>query len=208
MADRSKQSASSSSSSGNSSNQQGWEKKLGDQLWNRMPKISSELFTLTYGSLVMQLVKDYEEPKYINAQLDKMGYNIGIRIIDDFLAKSGVNNCSNIKDTAEIISKVAFKMFLGITCDVTNWNTSNTSFSLVIQDNPLTDYVELPSQYEELQYCCILCGIIRGALESVQLQVTSNVIKDTLKGDDVTEIKVELIKRISSTLLDDNYKDA
>jgi hypothetical protein len=42
-----------------------------------------------------------------------MGFNIGVRLIDEFLAKSGVNNCSNFRETADVIAKVAFKMFLG-----------------------------------------------------------------------------------------------
>ena len=33
---------------------------------------SQELFTLTYGALVAQLVKDYESDEDVNKQLDKM----------------------------------------------------------------------------------------------------------------------------------------
>ena len=33
---------------------------------------SGELFTLTYGSLVAQLLKDYENDEEVNKQLDKM----------------------------------------------------------------------------------------------------------------------------------------
>eukprot|EP01031_Cornospumella_fuschlensis_P026230 gene26230-31687_t len=60
---------------------------------------NAELLTLTYGSLITQLIKDYEQPAAINEQLEKMGYNIGIRLVDEFLAKSNVNNCSNFRDT-------------------------------------------------------------------------------------------------------------
>eukprot|EP00128_Syssomonas_multiformis_P012947 Colp12_sorted_trinity150504_noHs@15029 len=69
-------------------------------------KINVELFTLTYGSLVAQLVKDYEETNEINNQLEKMGYNIGIRLVEDFLARSGSAKCQDMKDTADVISKV------------------------------------------------------------------------------------------------------
>nr|AAX61164.1 Trappc3-prov protein [Oreochromis mossambicus] len=37
-------------------------------------KMNSELFTLTYGALVTQLCKDYENDEEVNKQLDKMGY--------------------------------------------------------------------------------------------------------------------------------------
>ena len=33
---------------------------------------SGELFSLTYGALVAQLVRDYEKDEEINKQLDKM----------------------------------------------------------------------------------------------------------------------------------------
>jgi hypothetical protein len=31
-----------------------------------------ELFTLTYGAMVAQLLRDYEDPKEVNAQLEQM----------------------------------------------------------------------------------------------------------------------------------------
>ena len=42
----------------------------------------------------------------VNKQLDKMGYNIGLRLIEDFLAKSNTGRCANFRETAENISKV------------------------------------------------------------------------------------------------------
>ena len=36
-----------------------------------------------------------------------MGYNIGIRLIEDFLAKSSAPTCTNFREVAEMISKVA-----------------------------------------------------------------------------------------------------
>lgn len=34
-------------------------------------------------------------------------------------------------------------------------------------DNPLADFVELPDEYRELEYCNLLCGVVRGALDMV-----------------------------------------
>uniref|UniRef100_A0A673LMB3 Trafficking protein particle complex 3 n=1 Tax=Sinocyclocheilus rhinocerous TaxID=307959 RepID=A0A673LMB3_9TELE len=85
-------------------------------------KANSELFTLTYGALVTQLCKDYENDEEVNKQLDKMGYNIGVRLIEDFLARSSVGRCHDFRETADVIAKVAFKMYLGITPSVTNWS--------------------------------------------------------------------------------------
>jgi hypothetical protein len=37
----------------------------------------------------------------------------------------------------------------------------------ILEDNPLTDFVELPEQLSALKYSNLLCGVIRGALEMV-----------------------------------------
>lgn len=63
--------------------------------------------TLTYGTIVAQLCTDYDNDYVeVNKQLDKMGYNIGVRLIEDFLAKSGSGRCASFRETAETISKV------------------------------------------------------------------------------------------------------
>lgn len=63
-------------------------------------------------------------------------------------------------------------MFLNITPTVTNWSSDNKQFSLIFEENPLADFVELPDDgraQDELWYSNILCGILRGALEMVCL---------------------------------------
>lgn len=73
----------------------------------RIDKVNAELVTLTYGTMVVQLCKDYDyEYPEVNRQLDKMGYNIGMRLIEDFLAKSNSGMCRDFKETAESIAKV------------------------------------------------------------------------------------------------------
>ena len=75
----------------------------------RVDKVNAELVTLTYGTIVAQLCTDYDyDYAQVNQQLDKMGYNIGMRLIEDFLAKSNTGRCGNFRDTAEMISKVGF----------------------------------------------------------------------------------------------------
>ena len=73
----------------------------------RIDKVNAELVTLTYGTVVAQLCNDYDSNYVeVNKQLDKMGYNIGMRLIEDYFAKSGSQRCANFKETAEAISKV------------------------------------------------------------------------------------------------------
>lgn len=60
-------------------------------------------------------------------------------------------------------------MYLGITPSVTCNNSSRNEFSLILDKNPLVEFVEeLPAGRSSLCYCNLLCGIIRGALEMVK----------------------------------------
>lgn len=144
------------------------------------------------------------------------GYNIGVRLIEDFLARSNVGRCQDFRETADVIAKVsfcccrptqlafkpshltrnssllaivcrqrdfffrsllctsyrwtwqnAFKMYLGITPSVTNWSPAGDEFSLILENNPLVDFVELPDNHNTLVYSNLLCGVLRGALEMV-----------------------------------------
>lgn len=75
---------------------------------------------------MVQLIKDYEDYEEVNKQLDKMGYNIGTRLIEDFLARSNIQRCQDFKETAEVVSKVGFKSFLNITPTITHHNRAST----------------------------------------------------------------------------------
>ena len=74
-----------------------------------MDKINAELVILTYGTLIAQLARDFDgNYQEVNNQLDKMGYNIGVRLIEDYLAKSNATKrCATFRDTAEMIAKVS-----------------------------------------------------------------------------------------------------
>jgi len=192
--------------------------KQGDDLWKRTDKINAELFALTYGALVIQLIKDYEDYDEVNNQLEKMGYNIGTRLVEDFLARTGQTRCTDFREVGEVLARVAFKAFLNITPQIAHPPASSTAskeFALIFDENPLAEFVELPESAlgsssasattvadsagrppptGGLWYSNVLCGVIRGALEMIQFQVSAYFVSDTLRGAERTEMRVKLIR--------------
>ncbi|KAM7340626.1 hypothetical protein ACRRTK_001241 [Alexandromys fortis] len=66
---------------------------------------NKDLFVLTYGALVAQLCKDYEKDEDVNKYLDRMGYGIGTRLVEDFLARSCVRRCHSYSEIIDIIAQ-------------------------------------------------------------------------------------------------------
>ncbi|KAI0498974.1 hypothetical protein KFK09_019873 [Dendrobium nobile] len=144
--------------------------RSGDAVFANVERVNAELFTLTYGAIVRQLLTDLEEVEEVNKQLDQ------ILIIS--------------------MKQVGFKMFLGVTATVTNWDVEGTTCSLVFEDNPLVEFVELPDTCQGLYYCNILSGVVRGALEMVSMKTEVSWVRDMLHGDDAYELRVKLIKQV------------
>ena len=175
---------------------------------DQVEKINSEVLTLTYGSLMVRLIKDYEKPEEINDQLEKMGYNIGIRLIDDFLAKSCIDPPKTFEEAISIITNNALKFYLNVGAKYelvkTDSNMIDTNqqyeYRIYFSENPLNDYVELPDKFKGLWYSNMICGVIRGALEAINIKVECKYSKDTLKGNDLNEIRVKLIEIIEEKL--------
>lgn len=135
-----------------------------------------------------QMTRDFDNCTKVNEELHKMyveswfivnlkffrGYNMGIRLIEDFLAKSGWTRCSDFRETAQILSAVAFKMFLNCCPRVMEIQGNDKEFALVFTSEgesslPIYEFVSLPEELikEGLIYGNILPGLIKGALEMV-----------------------------------------
>ena len=91
-------------------------------------------------------------------------------------------------------------MYLGVVPVVTNWSAAGDEFSLLMDNNPLSDFVELPEGHESLNYSNLLCGVIRGALEMVQLEVIVWFVQDHLKGDSSTELRVRFVRKLEDAV--------
>ena len=117
----------------------------------------------------LQLIRDFEDPAEVTKQLELMGYNMGVRLVDEFCAKNRGARCRTFRETIDTVARDGFRMFLGVGAAVDGWNATSTACTLRLAENPLADFVELPPAYAELRYSSIICGVIRGALDSVRL---------------------------------------
>uniref|UniRef100_A0A915NZ42 Trafficking protein particle complex subunit n=1 Tax=Meloidogyne floridensis TaxID=298350 RepID=A0A915NZ42_9BILA len=129
--------------------------------------VSSELFILTYGALVNDLISDLESPEEVNRQLDKIGYNMGLRLADDFLSKNPR---------------------IGVIAQSNQIGNAGDEFSLIIDQNPLTEFVEKPVEFKDLCYSQVICGCIRGALEAMHMEVQVTLVADL---PDPTELRIK-----------------
>lgn len=159
-------------------------------MWQKQDKCNAEFFALTYGALVAELLRDFEDDASVSNELDRMGHSIGVRCIEEVLAKANnVPTQSFASDTPDICA-LAFRMFLGIQLESNK--ASDTSYTLTFNENPLATFVELPKEREGLEYSQLYAGMIRGMLEMLQFDVTTRVSKTQLRGNDTNEITVEL----------------
>ncbi|VDP89270.1 unnamed protein product [Echinostoma caproni] len=121
---------------------------------------TTELFTLTYGSLVANIVKDFGTDAEINEQLDRIGFNMGLRLVEDYLARGNPGRCNDFRETANALAKVSIPYHLLL-----------LERKLVISNNlcPVTPdrFVDLPPEHPKLFYSNVLAGAIRGALHNV-----------------------------------------
>lgn len=143
--------------------------------------------------------KNSPTPKHPKTKNNR-GYNIGVRIVDEYLAKTRAASapsapCATFRDAAEAVARHALPLFLNVAAAVGAWSSDGTACSLVLTDNPLADFVELPEPYRRggLSYCQLLAGAVRGALSQVAFSTDVKVVRDALRdGGGVLELRVTL----------------
>lgn len=162
-------------------------------------KVPSSLLGLTYGALVAQLLRDHAgDAAKVNAKLDQVGESMGMRLVDEVLARGNVKRCGGVfKDAVALVAQIGFKFYWNLVPQIANWNADLTECVLVFPagDNPLEEFVDLPDDLVgRLHYSQVLCGVVRGALQCVNIKTTCEIDSDRLWGDSATGVRIRLVE--------------
>lgn len=124
-------------------------------------------------------------------------------MIDEYLANNDIEICKNFSDVSLQI-KNAFQQFFGVESFVKG---TDTEFLIEFDDNPLTVNVTLPESMQDIQYSVVYCGLIRGALEAVNMRVKCEFVRDVLKEERQQNVKDYGIKVTLLELIKKKLKD-
>ena len=172
-----------------------------DNLYEERKQNKVELLTFMYGSLLVRLTKDIKDIKELNTKIENIGYEMGKRLLDDLIDDFQKKIDSSNSKLMEILIKQLAQYYLGIISSLSQ--VSEKEYHLVFKENPISFYVELPEELNNLCYSNIICGIFRGMLEVSGFEIKCEFVKDKMKGDDVNDLKIELVKIIEERFIDD-----
>lgn len=143
--------------------------KTAAEAWKRAEKVPSELLQLTYGCFVAQLWEDANMQTVgsefsnsipaatkVNGELFEMGKKIGLRMADDFIAQMSlagweVGQCKTSSSLADIISCIAFPLYLNI-LPPTIIDLDDDGFTLRFQPNAKSSSFKINSASNSRAY--------------------------------------------------------
>ena len=172
-----------------------------ESLYEERKQNKVELLTFMYGSLLVRLTKDIKDINELNTKIENIGYEMGKRLLDDLIDDFQKKIDSSNSKLMEILIKQLAQYYLGIISSLSQ--VSEKEYHLVFKENPISFYVELPEELNNLCYSNIICGIFRGMLEVSGFEIKCEFVKDKMKGDDVNDLKIELVKIIEERFIDD-----
>lgn len=129
---------------------------------------------------------------------------MGQRLADDHLARTRGAACPDLRSALDAVARGALRTYLGASASVVASSTTGAAatasdaggggaadaLSVVIEDCPLADWVDLPPALAALSYQALLAGAVRGGLDAVGIPVDAAVVRCAARGDGVTEIRV------------------
>lgn len=94
-------------------------------------------------------------------------------------------------------------MFLNTTPTLSNWSQDGTEFSLVCDEAIFGENIEIPDYLAKggLQYHSLLVGVIKGALEMIQIKVDCSVVRcPLLNAGGPLEVRIKFLKLIEDEI--------
>lgn len=81
------------------------------------------------------------------------GYSIGCRLVDDFYARTMLPPCRSFRDCIEVLTKVACRIYFGCAAISSEWNETDSSCNITIEENPWVAFMLLSEKStSELQH--------------------------------------------------------
>lgn len=161
-----------------------------------MVGFNAEFFAVTYGAIVTSLLEELRDPAVVTKELDKMGFNIGQRCVDEYLANSSAV-CTKFHHTAAGVLG-GLKMFLGCASGtISGCEPECSTYTIFIESNPLEKYVKFPAQLDRLVYSQVVCGAIRGALSLIGYNVIVELIPAQNVAVHPLHLRIELQNEIT-----------
>lgn len=172
-------------------------RSLGEELWKKTEKANAEFFAQLYGSLVKSMWQEFNDPARMTAYQQKMAKDMGARMAEEFFARSGLGRCKDMKESADVLGKAAFKMFLNITPSVGDWSGDGKAFTLTFEEDPLADgNVVLPEALVRGAFSYsggFYAGAIVGAFEAMGVNLQVDVQSDKLLGAEHTALRISFL---------------
>lgn len=94
-------------------------------------------------------------------------------------------------------------IFLGVTAQSSSTTSTGDEYSIILETNPLVEFVEIPQEWNKICYSQVICGAIRGALEALHMEVFVALVSDVPKPTEI-QIKFKRVLKESIPAGDDD----
>lgn len=171
-------------------------RSLGEELWKKTDKANADFFSQLYGAFMKSMWGEFNDAARMTAYQQRMAKDMGARLADEFFARSGLGRCKDLRESADVLAKAAFKMFLNVTPAVSDWSGDGKAFTLAFEEDPLTEGVVLPESLVRGAFSYsggFYGGAIVGAFEAMGVNLHVQVLSDKLLGAESTSLRVTLI---------------
>jgi len=173
---------------------------------SKRARVQKEVLALHYGVLVSEMVKVYDgNTLHINTALKNLGIAGGHSMIEEILSEiMGIEELTDSMQTffnlLEIVMYYGMKLHFGISADCIPIEGRSEALYIVLHDNPLETFVNVPlSMKSTLHYSNLIVGIIQGCLEGMNVVARCEFVRSGANQQFCRTILVTFIKYVKIT---------